>query len=176
MADLTRGFIIEPGGYFSPNEIIGPRTVENGFVEAGAIENGKHVSSVGGGVSQFATTSFNAAFFSGLDIPRYFMHDEYFSRYPYGRESTISYPEPEFRIQNNTPYGVLVWPTYTETSLTVHLYSTRHAVGAVSGQSTGVQRNCTHVTTSRVRTYTDGHTENDSFSGAYRIDTGQPTC
>jgi vancomycin resistance protein YoaR len=176
MADLTRGFIIEPGGYFSPNEIIGPRTIEKGFVEAGAIEYGEHVSSVGGGVSQFATTSFNAAFFAGLDIPNYFMHDEYFSRYPYGRESTISYPEPEFRIQNNTPYGVLVWPTYTETSVTVHLYSTRHAVGAVAGQSTSVQGNCTHVTTSRVRTYTDGSTENDSFSGAYRNDTSRPTC
>jgi vancomycin resistance protein YoaR len=176
MADLTRGFIIEPGGYFSPNEIVGPRTVDKGFLEAGAIENGKHVNSVGGGVSQFATTSFNAAFFAGLDIPNYFMHDEYFSRYPYGRESTISYPEPEFRIQNNTPYGVLVWPTYTDTSLTMHFYSTRHAVGAVAGQSTSVQGNCTHVTTSRVRTYTDGHTEEDSFSGAYRNNTSLPTC
>ena len=104
------------------------------------------------------------------------MHDEYFSRYPYGRESTISYPEPEFRIQNNTPYGVLVWPTYTDTSLTVHFYSTRHAVGSVAGQSTGVQGNCTQVTTTRTRTYNDGATENDSFYGAYRNDTNQPTC
>jgi vancomycin resistance protein YoaR len=176
MADLTRGFVIEPGGYFSPNEIVGPRTAANGFAVAGAIENGKHVDVVGGGVSQFATTSFNAAFFAGLDIPNYFMHDEYFSRYPYGRESTISYPEPEFRIQNNTPYGVLFWPVYTDTSLTVHLFSTRHAIGAVAGQSTSVSGNCTYVTTTRVRQYTDGHTENDSFSGAYRNNTGLPTC
>ena len=129
MADKTRGFIIEPGGYFSPNEIVGPRTSAAGFATAGAIENGEHVDVVGGGVSQFATTSFNAAFFAGLDIPNYFMHDEYFSRYPYGRESTISYPEPEFRIQNNTPYGVLVWPEYTDTSITMRLYSTRYATG-----------------------------------------------
>ena len=176
MADKTRGFIIEPGGYFSPNEIVGPRTSEAGFATAGAIENGEHVDVVGGGVSQFATTSFNAAFFAGLDIPRYFMHDEYFSRYPYGRESTISYPEPEFRIQNNTPYGVLVWPTYTDTSITMHLYSTRYAVGSVAGQTTSVSGNCTHVTTSRLRTYTDGRTETDSFSGAYRNNTNLPTC
>ncbi|MEL7209875.1 MAG: VanW family protein, partial [Actinomycetota bacterium] len=62
MADLTRGYVIEPGGYFSPNEIVGPRTAENGFAVAGAIENGEHVDVVGGGVSQFATTTFNAAF------------------------------------------------------------------------------------------------------------------
>jgi vancomycin resistance protein YoaR len=176
MADKTRGYIIEPGGYFSPNEIVGPRTAEGGFATAGAIEDGEHVEVVGGGVSQFATTSFNAAFFAGLDIPRYFMHDEYFSRYPYGRESTISYPEPEFRIQNNTPHGVLVWPVYTDTSLTVHLYSTRYATGAVAGQSTSTSGNCTQVTTSRTRTYVDGHTESDSFSGNYRNDTSKPTC
>ena len=104
------------------------------------------------------------------------MHDEYFSRYPYGRESTISYPEPEFRIQNNTPYGVLVWPVYTDTSITVHLYSTRHAVGAVAGQSTSTRGNCTDVTTSRVRTFTDGRTETDSFSGYYRNNPNLPTC
>ncbi len=46
MADIVRGYIIPPnGGYFSINEHVGPRTVENGFVVAGAIENGEHVES-----------------------------------------------------------------------------------------------------------------------------------
>ena len=175
MADLVRGYIIEPnGGYFSINEHVGPRTIENGFVEAGAIENGEHVTAVGGGVSQFATTTFNAAFFAGLDIPNYQFHTEHLSRYPFGRESTVSYPSPEFRIVNNTPYGVLMWPTYTDTSITVHLYSTRYATGAQTGQSTGTNGSCTTVTTTRTRTYVDGHTENDQFSGYYR--NGGPTC
>ena len=175
MADLVRGYIIEPnGGYFSINEHVGPRTIENGFVEAGAIENGEHVTAVGGGVSQFATTTFNAAFFAGLDIPNYQFHTEHLSRYPFGRESTVSYPSPEFRIVNNTPYGVLMWPTYTDTSITVHLYSTRYATGAQTAQSTGTNGSCTTVTTTRTRTYVDGHTENDQFSGYYR--NGGPTC
>ncbi len=175
MADLVRGYVIEPnGGYFSINEHVGPRTVENGFVEAGAIENGEHTTAVGGGVSQFATTTFNAAFFAGLDIPNYQMHTEHLSRYPFGRESTVSYPEPEFRIVNNTPYGVLMWPTYTDTSITVHLYSTRFVTGAQTGQTTGTNGSCTTVTTTRTRTYVDGHTENDTFSGYYR--NGGSTC
>jgi len=175
MADLVRGYIIEPnGGYFSINEHVGPRTVENGFVEAGAIENGEHVTAIGGGVSQFATTTFNAAFFAGLDIPNYQFHTEHLSRYPFGRESTVSYPEPEFRIVNNTPYGVLMWPTYTDTSITVHLYSTRYATGAQTGQSTGTNGSCTTVTTTRTRTYVDGRTENDQFYGYYR--NAGPTC
>ncbi|MET0489124.1 MAG: hypothetical protein ABW143_02715, partial [Acidimicrobiales bacterium] len=93
---------------------------------------------------------------------------EHLSRYPYGRESTVSYPAPEFRIVNNTPYGVLMWPTYDDTTITMHLYSTRFATGAQTGQSTGTNGSCTTVNTTRTRTYVDGHTENDTFSGYYR--------
>ncbi|MBL8776110.1 MAG: VanW family protein [Acidimicrobiales bacterium] len=174
MADLVRGYVIMPGGQFSINEVVGPRTVENGFVAAGAIENGVHVDAVGGGVSQFATTSFNAAFFAGLDIPSYQFHTEHISRYPYGRESTVSYPQPNFIIENNTPYGVLLWPTYTDTSITMTMYSTRYAVGAQTGQSTSPRGSCTDVTTTRTRTFVDGRTENDTFHGYYR--NAGPTC
>ena len=174
MADIVRGHVIMPGGHFSINEVVGPRTVENGFVSAPAIENGQHVESVGGGVSQFATTSFNAAFFAGLDIPSYQFHTEHIGRYPFGRESTVSYPEPNFVIENNTPYGVLMWPTYTDTSITMHLYSTRYATGAQTGQSTSSRGSCTDVTTTRTRTFVDGHTEDDTFHGYYR--NAGPTC
>lgn len=174
MADIVRGYVIMPGGHFSINEVVGPRTVENGFVSAPAIENGEHVESVGGGVSQFATTTFNAAFFAGLDIPSYQFHTEHIGRYPYGRESTVSYPEPNFVIENNTPYGVLMWPTYTDTSITMHLYSTRYATGAQTGQSTSSRGSCTDVTTTRTRTFVDGHTEDDTFHGYYR--NAGPTC
>ena len=169
MAELVRGYVIPPnGGQFSINEVVGERTLENGFVVAGAIENGEHVESVGGGVSQFATTAFNAAFFAGLDIPSYQFHTEHLSRYPYGRESTVSYGGPEFIIENNTPYGVLIWPEWTDTQITVRLYSTRFATGAQTGQTTSPRGTCTDVTTERTRTFVDGRTETDTFSGYYR--------
>ena len=53
---------------FSINEHVGQRTAAKGFVAAGAIRDGEHVDEIGGGVSQFATTTFNAAYFAGLDI------------------------------------------------------------------------------------------------------------
>ena len=60
--------------------------------------------SVGGGISQFATTLFNAAFFGGLDYDEYQSHSIYISRYPYGREATLSYPEARPRDpQLDTP-------------------------------------------------------------------------
>ena len=63
---------------------------------------------------------------------------------------------------------MLIWPTYTETSITVHLYSTRFATGQQTGQSTSARGNCIDIVTQRTRTYVDGHTEVDEFRGYYR--------
>ena len=71
MADYVRGAVIEPGETFSINDYVGQRTVAQGFVDAPIIDDGNEFDTdVGGGVSQFATTAFNAAFFAGLDIRR----------------------------------------------------------------------------------------------------------
>ncbi|HEY7072977.1 MAG TPA: VanW family protein, partial [Acidimicrobiales bacterium] len=175
IADIVRGAVIMPGDTFSINDYVGPRTVAKGFVEAGAIREGEHVDEVGGGVSQFATTTFNAAYFAGLDILTYQAHSESFSRYPPGREATMGFPAPDLKIRNNTPYGILIWPTYTGTSLTVTLYSTPFATGAQTGISESMSGACRVVTTTRTRTFPDGHTANDTFKATYRPGEGL-TC
>jgi vancomycin resistance protein YoaR len=170
IADLVRGVVIDPGERFSVNDFVGKRTTENGFVSDHAIENGSFVEAVGGGISQFATTTFNAAFFAGLDLVEYQSHSIYISRYPYGREATLSYPKPDLVIGNSTPYGVLIWTSYTDTSLTVTLYSTRYAHGEQTAQSEAPvgSAGCKRVTTTRTRTYVDGHTDTDKVYAVYR--------
>ena len=77
---------------------MGERTLAKGFVEAPVIDaEYKFGKDVGGGVSQFSTTLFNAAFFAGLDITTYGMHGIYISRYPYGREATLDYPSLDLK-------------------------------------------------------------------------------
>lgn len=168
MADIVRGTIVLPGETFSVNDTVGQRTSAKGFVPAGAIAQGEHVDEIGGGVSQFATTTFNAAYFAGLDIPVSQAHSEYFSRYPLGREATMGFPNPDLQFTNNTPYGIMVWTSYTDTSLTVTLYSTPHATGAQTGISEQMEAQCRIVTTTRTRTWPDGRTENDTFRATYR--------
>jgi len=173
IADLIRGAVIAPGATFSVNDYVGRRTTANGFVAAPIIDHEYNFTDdVGGGISQFATTIFNAAFFAGLDIPSYYMHGIYISRYPYGRESTISFPSPDVRIRNNTPYGVLIWPTYTGTSITVTMYSTKYVSGEQTNQTTEKKGVCTAVTTERTRTYVDGRRTTDRFSGLYSPEEG----
>lgn len=168
IADLIRGVVIKPGGTFSVNAHVGPRTKAKGFVEGGAIIGGVFGTGIGGGISQFATTLFNAALYAGLDFGEYQSHSLYISRYPKGREATLSSPHPDLQITNNTPYGVLIWPTYTDTSITVHLYSTPYATVSVGEPTASAAGNCTKWTTPRQRTFPDGSVKHDSVFARYR--------
>ena len=168
IADIVRGHVILPGDTFSVNDFVGMRTTEKGFVDAPVIYNSVHDHDIGGGVSQFATTLFNASFFAGLDIPEYQSHSLIISRYPTGREATISWPKPDLKIHNTTPYGVLLWPTYDATTITVHLYST-HFVDAVAEPTKSAPAGpCTRISTPRTRTYLDGTVKKDTFSALYQ--------
>lgn len=181
IADLIRGEVLLPGESFSVNKTVGPRTTEKGFVAAPVIEEGRFSEDVGGGISQFATTLFNAAFFGGLDLLEYQSHSIYISRYPYGREATLSYPKPDLVIKNSTPHGVLIWPSYTNTSITVTLYSTKTMEVTQSGQTKEPSGVCTRVTTERTKTsLADGTKETDRIRALYRPQEGvncqgQPT-
>lgn len=169
MADLVRGQIIKPGETFSVNKFVGPRTRAKGFAEGGAISGGVFTTGIGGGISQFATSLFNAALYAGLDFGEYQSHSLYISRYPRGHEATLSYPHPDLQIKNTTPYGVLIWPTYTDTSITVRLYSTKHFSSVTIGEPTpSPAGNCTRWTTPRRRVYLDGRTKDDSVFARYR--------
>jgi vancomycin resistance protein YoaR len=169
IADTVRGSVIRPGTSFSINGTVGQRTLAKGYVVDHVIEDSVFAESVGGGISQFATTLFNAAFFGGLELKTYQAHTLYISRYPYGREATMGWPGPDLVLGNNSPYGILIWPSYTGTSLTVDLYSTKWVDATQSGQTKTPSGQCTKVKTDRTRKFlSDGHTAVDSVYANYR--------
>jgi vancomycin resistance protein YoaR len=124
-AEILDGTILPAGATFSLNEALGRRTAERGFVEAPMILQGRLVDSVGGGVSQIATTVFNAAFFAGLKLIAHTPHQFYISRYPMGREATVSWGGPELVFRNDWPAAILMKLVATDTSLTVRFYSSK---------------------------------------------------
>ena len=126
IARIVNGAIVLPGATFSLNKFVGPRDTARGFVEAPMIEDGLFQNSVGGGVSQFATTLYNAVFFASLKDITHQPHSYYISRYPAGREATVSYPEPNLIFQNNEPTAILITTSYTGTSLTVTFWGTKY--------------------------------------------------
>lgn len=122
IADLLDGVIVLPGATFSVNQFIGPRSIASGFVMAPSIEDGEMVETIGGGVSQFATTFYNALLRAGLEILERRAHTYWFDRYPMGHEATLSIPKPDLVFRNDTKSGVLIKTEYTDKSITVKLY------------------------------------------------------
>jgi hypothetical protein len=114
--------IILPGESFSINTISGPRLCSDGYVPAGIILRGELVDACGGGVSQVGTTVLNAAFFAGVQLDAFTPHSFYISRYPPGREATLSYPQLDVAFTNTTPGALHLRTFATNTSLTVSLY------------------------------------------------------
>ena len=131
-AELIDGTVLKPGDVFSLNDIVGERTRENGFTEGFIISDGIFKEDLGGGVSQMATTTFNAMFFAGLKDIEHKPHSFYIDRYPVGREATVAWGAVDLRFQNDTPYGVLVHATVTPATsstqgvVTVSMWSTKY--------------------------------------------------
>ena len=107
-AALINGTVLKPGETFSLNQIVGERTKANGFTEGFIIKDGRFRKELGGGVSQSATTTFNAMFFAGLKDIEHKPHGLFIDRYPAGREATVAWPSLDLKFQNDTKYGVLV--------------------------------------------------------------------
>ena len=107
-AELINGKVLLPGETFSLNDTLGPRTPANGFTDGYVINGGLLVKESGGGISQAATTMYNAGFFAGYEDVEHRPHTLYFDRYPAGREATIYYGSFDMKFKNNTDYPAYI--------------------------------------------------------------------
>lgn len=62
------GLVLYPEDEFSFNDLVGMRTVENGFKTAYIIQDGDFVEGVGGGVCQVSSTLYNCALLANMAI------------------------------------------------------------------------------------------------------------
>lgn len=112
---------IGPGTTFSFNGVVGRRTEGRGFRPAPVIVGGEYEVGVGGGVSQVATTVFNAAWEAGLKITDRTAHALYISRYPPGRDATVNYPDIDLKFENDTGGWLVMQASPTTTGIAIAL-------------------------------------------------------
>ncbi|MCL1693795.1 MAG: VanW family protein, partial [Actinomycetia bacterium] len=165
LADEIDGSIVMPGETFSINDTAGKRTLEEGYVRAGAIINGEisccdSPINIGGGTSQFATTFYNAIFFGCYEDVEHRPHSIYFSRYPYIREATLGFPAPDVKFLNDSAAPVFIDTSYTGGSITVTFY------GNNGGRTCTSERSGNTVT--RVMTHPDDTVTTQSWSWNYK--------
>ena len=149
IADAVRGTIVKPGETFSLNGRVGKRTPDEGLRRGRRHlqRRARHRLSAAACPSSRRRCSTPPSS-AGMDFVSYQSHSIHFDRYPYGREATLGWETPDQKWKNNTPYGVMIWTTYTDTSITVTLWSTQNVYGQQTAQtSTKVGNGCTRVRT-----------------------------
>lgn len=132
-SDTVTGTVVRAGGRLSLNQLVGRRTTAKGYLPADTWVVDRMSDTVGGGISQYAATLYNAIFWGGFIGSSYRPHSVYISRYPPGIEGTLDYPHIDLVFRNRTGSPVLVVSDYTHTSLTVSLYGDNDG-RAVSGE------------------------------------------
>jgi hypothetical protein len=123
MARQIDDYVVMPGETFSVDRVAGPRTTAKGYVPAPFMLNGAgQCCAVGGGVSQFGTTMYNAVFWGGYEIIDHQPHSGWISRYPLGIEATLVYSSIDLKFRNDTVTPVYIRTSTSSTSLTVELW------------------------------------------------------
>lgn len=122
---------------FSLNGHTGPRGTAQGYVTSTIIDHGRPAKAVGGGISQFATTLYNAAYFAGLEDVDHTEHAYYISRYPEAREATVFEGAIDLKFRNNTRHGIYIETSWSPSAVTVRLWSTKTVdVESITGERT----------------------------------------
>ena len=134
VAQAVNGAIVNPGETFSLNGYTGPRGSAQGYVESGIILNGRADKAVGGGISQFATTLYNAAYFAGMTDVAHTPHSYYISRYPAGREATVYEGAIDLQFRNDSSHPVKIATSVGGGEVTVSLMGVKTVtVNSVNG-------------------------------------------
>lgn len=102
------GTVILPGETFSYNQIVGKRTIDAGYKEAGAYAGGKVVQEVGGGICQVSSTLYNAVLYANLEVVDRSNHYFETSYVDAGRDATVSWGTVDFKFKNNRKYPIKV--------------------------------------------------------------------
>lgn len=118
-ASYLSGTIVAPGGVFSYNKVVGPRTGARGFREAPVLIDYELVPGDGGGVCQVSSTLFNVAVLADFEIIARANHSRPVAYLPLGRDATVSYGSHDLQFKNTTAHHILLWAWVANRRLTV---------------------------------------------------------
>ncbi|MDN5581683.1 MAG: VanW family protein [Corynebacterium sp.] len=181
VAEQVDGAVVLPGETFSLNGYTGPRGEAQGYVDAGIIQDGHADTAVGGGISQFATTLYNASYFAGMEDVAHTPHSYYISRYPAGREATVFEGAIDLQFKNTFDTPVLIEASADSSSLTVDIRGVKEVdVSSDTGERTNFTDperielsgdNCSPSSGARGFTVTDTRTVRDLGGAVVSRDT-----
>jgi len=114
--------IIKPDATLSFNQIVGERTVADGYKDAYVIVNGQFVPGLAGGICQVSSTLYNTGLLANLAVTERTNHDLVITYVPLGQDATVAYPDLDLKFKNNSGGYLLIRTKTTANTLTVELY------------------------------------------------------
>ena len=102
------GLVLQPGDQFAFNRIVGKRTEERGYKQAGGIVGGVLIQTFGGGICQPNTTLCQAALKADLQIDERWAHSWPSSYTEVGLDATVNWGGADFKFTNNTDYPIAI--------------------------------------------------------------------
>ncbi|HAG07406.1 MAG: VanW family protein [Clostridia bacterium 62_21] len=116
------GLRVMPGGVFSFNEVVGPRTVSRGFVVGLSGSGGTYYRDVGGGVCQAATALHRAVTAAHLKVLERHLHPGDVPYAPGRDDAAVAWDVNwDYRFQNTLPFPVILKTRATGRNLTVEI-------------------------------------------------------
>lgn len=106
--DHISGTVVMPGEEFSAGNAMKPLTIENGYLEAGAFENGELVQSVAGGICQVSTTLYNAVIRAELEVTERHPHSMAVSYVKASMDAAIAGSHKDFKFKNTSDAPILI--------------------------------------------------------------------
>lgn len=105
-ADKINGMVLMPGEEFSFNEVVGKRTIEEGYRNAKIYENGQVVDGLAGGICQISSTLYNAVLLANLEVTERRNHSFTSTYVPAGRDATVVYGRADLKFKNTRTYPI----------------------------------------------------------------------
>lgn len=105
------GTVLMPGEEFSFNQIVGKRTIQEGYKDAKIYQDGKVVDGLAGGICQISSTLYNAVLQANLEIIERRNHSFTTSYVQAGKDATVVYGAIDFKFKNTRTYPVKITAT-----------------------------------------------------------------
>ena len=119
------GTMLNPDDVFSFNRIVGERTAQRGFKEAGAYVGITQVQEIGGGICQTSSTIYYNVLKADLQVLERLPHNMTIGYLPLGGDATINWGTIDLRFRNSTDYPIKIEIEMVDRNLTVRFIGTK---------------------------------------------------
>ncbi|MDR3596281.1 VanW family protein [Clostridium sp.] len=122
------GAVVMPGEIFSFNDVVGPRTVERGYKEAGTYVGNKVEPGIGGGICQVSTTLYRAAMKANLRSIERTNHSMAVGYAQPGLDATVSYGYLDYKFKNTYDFPIYIQGITSGKVVTYNIYGDSSAL------------------------------------------------